>query len=192
MIYYCVRFTMWSFVIHCPRVQKLDYCNFKSKFDIFLNNPLSKVGSTQAINLILFSLKYLFLIIALSLSFLNVVLKGLKQDICKSCNAREIQLWSVTKSNLNAHVCSIAFKVTWDPWLFRIKDLDLFPPSLVTILLKRLLNSLNKKIVIQFFFASPYRSLACISWCSHPIVSHLWRCRIVIELYMLQVLLHSS
>jgi hypothetical protein len=52
----------------------------------------------------------------MSLSFLKVVLKGLKQATSKGCSAWDVCESNVTISSPNACVYSIASRVTRDPW----------------------------------------------------------------------------
>jgi len=52
----------------------------------------------------------------MSLSFLKVVLKGLKQAMSKGCSAWDVCEGNVTISSPNACVYSIASRVTRDPW----------------------------------------------------------------------------
>jgi hypothetical protein len=52
---------------------------------------------------------------AIALSFLNVILKGLKQKTSNGCNACDVWDGSVSMSNLISLACSIASKVTWLP-----------------------------------------------------------------------------
>jgi hypothetical protein len=53
----------------------------------------SKAWSTYPIKVIWFGSMSLFIVIVSSLAFLNIVLKGLKQDVmsrgCKACDVRE-------------------------------------------------------------------------------------------------------
>jgi len=51
-----------------------------------------------------------------SLSFFKAILKSLKQATFKGCSAWDVCEGHVTISNPNACACSIASRVTWDPW----------------------------------------------------------------------------
>jgi hypothetical protein len=52
----------------------------------------------------------------MSLSFLKIVLKGLKQVTSKGCNAWDVCEGKIIVFNPNVYACSIASKVRWDPW----------------------------------------------------------------------------
>jgi hypothetical protein len=51
--------------------------------------------------------------ITTSLTFLNAILKGLKQDMSNSCNACDVCDGNVIMSNPKKIACSIAYGVTW-------------------------------------------------------------------------------
>ncbi len=51
---------------------------------------------------------------------MKAVLKGLKQVMSKGCNAWDVCEGKVNIFNLNAYACSIASRVTWDPWPLKI------------------------------------------------------------------------
>jgi hypothetical protein len=61
---------------------------------------------------ILFGSMWLLIDIATSLTFLNVVLKGLKQDTFNGCNACDMCNDNVIMFNPNSFACSIASRVT--------------------------------------------------------------------------------
>jgi hypothetical protein len=60
----------------------------------------------------LFGYEYFFFIIALSISFLNVVLKGLKHDTSKGCSVCDIHFKNVTIFNPNVCASFISCEVT--------------------------------------------------------------------------------
>jgi aryl-phospho-beta-D-glucosidase BglC (GH1 family) len=94
------------------------------------------------------------------LTFLNVVLKGLKQNTSYGCTACDVCNGNVIMFNPNSFACSIASKVIWLPCPFRINKCRLLkdtPPR--TNLLKKDKNSLNMKKVIHVFFTLQYKYL---------------------------------
>ncbi len=134
---------------------------FKGHIFIVLNpdlmfgfvNDCFKAQSTHLARIVLSGSMLLFLDIIASLTFLNVVLKGLKQYTCNGCNSYGVFDGNVIMSNLNSFAYSIASRVTWlscpsitnKCWLLR----DI-PPRFD--LLKKDKSSLNKKVVIHVFF----------------------------------------
>jgi hypothetical protein len=96
---------------------------------------------------------WLLLDIATSLTFLNVILKGLEQDTSNGCNACDVCDGNVIMLNPNSFAYSIVFKVTWLLSSSRINKCKLLkdiPPR--TYLLKKDRNSLNKKVIVHFYF----------------------------------------
>jgi hypothetical protein len=85
-------------------------------------------------------------------SFRKVVLKGLKQARCKGCSAWDACEGKVTTSNLNAYACSIASRVTWDPWPWKMnKCLFIREIPFGIDLLKKEKNSLKRNVVVDVF-----------------------------------------
>jgi hypothetical protein len=64
-----------------------------------------------------------FLVVGLEkdLTFLNVVLKGLKQNTSNGCNACDVCNDNVIMLNPNSFACSIASKIIWLSCPSRIK-----------------------------------------------------------------------
>ncbi len=116
-------------------------------------------------NVILFSSIWLFLDMATSLTFLNVILNGLKQNTFNGLKTCDVWDGGVIMFKLIYCVCDIVYKVTWLPCPFRIsKCLLLKETPLETNFLTKENNSLNKKKVIHafmHFFALPCKSLVC-------------------------------
>ncbi len=75
----------------------------------------SKALSTQPTNIILFGSWYLIIVVATSLSFLNVILNGLKHETSRGWNACEVCEGRVIMSKPKAIACFRAFSVTCDP-----------------------------------------------------------------------------
>ncbi len=100
----------------------------------------------------LFNSMWLFLYIVTSLTFLNDILNGLKQNTFNVCRACDVWDDKVIMSNLNSCACFIICKVKWLPCPFRtnkcllIKDI-----SFETNFLKKK-NLLNWKKIIQTIF----------------------------------------
>jgi hypothetical protein len=87
------------------------------------------------------------------LTFLNVVLKCLKQNTFNGCNACDVCDGNVIIFNPNFFACSIAFKVIWLPCPSRINKCRLLKDTPHVIdLLKKDKNSLNMKEVIHVIF----------------------------------------
>ncbi len=82
---------------------------------IFFVSDCSKAWSTHPTKVILYGSMSLLLNIDAFLTFLNVVLKGLKQDTYNGCNVCNVCDGSVIMSNPNSFACFIAFRVTWLP-----------------------------------------------------------------------------
>lgn len=118
-----VNFKWPSLVIHCLWIQKLNsYNQTKPIFDSFLDNDWSKLLSTQLTNVHLFSLPWLFLTSALSISFLKAIFNGLNQLTSKGCKAWDVWVSKVTNVfEPNSYACAIASNLTCDPCSFRIK-----------------------------------------------------------------------
>jgi hypothetical protein len=93
-------------------------CSPKSKFDVFFMSDYSKAWSTHPTKVILFSSMWLFLNIYASLTFLNVVLNGLKQYTCNGCRTCDVWDGKVIMSNPKVYVYSIIYGVTWLPCPF--------------------------------------------------------------------------
>ncbi len=81
----------------------------------FFVNNYYKAWSTHLAKLILFGWMWLFEIVIGSLTCLNVVLNGLKQNTSNGCRACDVWDVKVIMSNLNSCAYSIVFKVTWLP-----------------------------------------------------------------------------
>ncbi len=103
-----------------------------------------------------------FLVVGLEkdLTFLNVVLKGLKQNTFNGYNACDVCNGNVIMLNPISFACSIVSMVIWLPCPSRINKCQLLKDTpLGTYLLKKNRNSLNMKKVIHVFFALPYKYL---------------------------------
>jgi hypothetical protein len=87
------------------------------------------------------------------LTFLNVVLKVLKQNTSNGYNACDVCDGNVIMFNQNSFACSIASNVIWLPCPSRINNCRLLKDTpLGTDLLKKDKNSLNIKEVIHVIF----------------------------------------
>jgi len=87
-----------------------------------------------------------------SLSFLKAFLKGLKQAMSKGYSAWDVWEGNVTISNMNACACSIASRVTWDPWPSKMSKclfVREIPPNID--LLKKKKKSLKMNVSIHAF-----------------------------------------
>ncbi len=80
-----------------------------------LVNDWSIALSTHPTNVILFGFWYLLIVIVASLSFLNVVLKGLKQETFKCWRACEVCEGKVIMFNPKSIAYFVASDVTCDP-----------------------------------------------------------------------------
>jgi len=88
----------------------------------------------------------------MSLSFLKAILKSLKQAMSKGCNAWVVCEGKITIFNPNVYVCSIASKVTWDPWPSKMNRCLFIKKIPLSIhLLKKKRNSLKKDAIIHAF-----------------------------------------
>ncbi len=88
----------------------------------------------------------------MSLSFLKVIFKGLKQTTCKGCNAWDVCEGKVNRSNSNVYVCLIASRVIWGPWSSKMnKCLCNKEIPFGIDLLKKERNSLKRSVVINAF-----------------------------------------
>jgi hypothetical protein len=142
--------------------------------------------------MIFFGSVWLFLDILTSLTFLKVVLNGLKQNIFngyKTCDAWDGR---IIMFNLNSYACSIASNVTWLPWPSKtnkcqlVKDIPLGTNFFKKI--KKLLEQEKKTSKLSFTLLC--KVLVCKIWCNHPILFHLWKCKTMVK-HMLQHLLHN-
>jgi hypothetical protein len=107
-----------------------------------------------------------------SLSFLKVVLKGLKQATSEGCSAWDECEGKVTTSNSNVYACSIASKVRWDPWPSKMnKCLFIIEIPFGIDFLKKERNSLKRSVVINVFVSIAIQSLVCKVECNHFISS---------------------
>jgi hypothetical protein len=86
------------------------------------------------------------------LSFLKAVLKGLQQVTCKGYSACDVCESNVPISTSNDCACSIALKVTWDPWPSKM-NICLFVRNIPLgfDLLKKKKNSLKRNAFIHAF-----------------------------------------
>lgn len=95
--------------------------NLKFKLVVLLVSDYSKAWSTYPTKVIWFGSMSLFIIIVSSLAFLNIVLKGLKQDVMfRGCKACDVWNGKVIMFEPNSCAYSIASKVIWLPWPSRI------------------------------------------------------------------------
>jgi len=111
-----------------------------------LVNNWSIVLSTHPTSVILFGSWYPFIAIDVSLSFLNVILKGLEQEMSKGLRACEVCESKVIMSNLKSITYFMASNVTCGPWPSSINKWQLvweIPPR--TNQLKNERNYLNRK-----------------------------------------------
>ncbi len=112
----------------------------------------SKALSTQPTNIIFCGSWYLIIVVATSLSFLNVTLNGLKHETSKGWNACEVCEGEVIMSKPKAIACFRAFNVTCDPWPFRTNKWRLvWEISLGIECFKNEKNSLKRKFIIHAF-----------------------------------------
>jgi hypothetical protein len=84
----------------------------------------------------------------LCLTFLKAISKSLKHVKSKGCNAWDVCEGKVTISSPNVYACSIASRVTCNPWpskMSRCLFIREIPPSIV--LLKKEKNYLNKHAI---------------------------------------------
>ncbi len=78
--------------------------------------------------------------IVVFLSFLRGVLKGMQQTTSKGCSAWDVCENNVTRSSPNVCACSIASRVTWDPWPWKMNRclfVRKIPPSFDLLKKKR-------------------------------------------------------
>jgi hypothetical protein len=109
--------------------------------------------STHLAKVILFGSMWLFLDITASLTFLNVLLTGLKQNTSNGCRACDVWDGKVIIFNSNFGACYIAFRVTWLPCPSKTNKCQLVRNIPFGIdFLKKANNSLNKNEVIQTLF----------------------------------------
>ncbi len=90
--------------------------------------------------------------IVVFLYFLRGVLKGLLQATSKGCNEWDVCENNATRSNPNVCACSIASKVTWDPWPWKMSKcifVKKIPPSFD--LLKKERNYLKRTTLTHGF-----------------------------------------
>ncbi len=88
----------------------------------------------------------------MSFSFLKIVLKGLKQVTSKGCNAWDVCEGKIIVFNPNVYACSIASRVTWDPWPSKMyKCLFVRKIPLGIDLLKKKRNALKRDAIIHAF-----------------------------------------
>jgi len=77
-------------------------------------------------------------------------------------NACDVCDGNVIMFNSNSIAYSIASRVTWSPCPFKINKCQLLKGTPRKIdLLKKDKNSLNRKVIIHFFFALPHKYLFC-------------------------------
>jgi hypothetical protein len=120
---------------------------------LFFVRDWSTTWSTHPTRMILSSSMLLLLNIALSLTFLNVILNGLKQDTYNGYRTCDVSNGKVIMSNPNSCACYITYGVTWLPYPSKTNKCQLVrntPPK--TNLLKKVKNSLNKKEIILVLF----------------------------------------
>ncbi len=97
--------------------------DFNGQIPVLLNHGMifllvsawSRALFTQPTNVILSTFISFFLTIIVSLSFLKIVLKGLKQATSKGWSAWDVFEGKIIMLSPKSLVCSIASRVTWDP-----------------------------------------------------------------------------
>ncbi len=127
---------------------------------------------------------YLFLAIIASLSFLKVVLNGLKHETSRGWSGCEVCEGKVIMSKPKAIACSTSYSVTCDSWPSIINKWRLVWESpLRTESLKNERNFLKRKLVIHAFVCiAIHVFLVCIVWCNRHIIFLLWICKTSVKL----------
>jgi hypothetical protein len=160
--------------LHCFGVKRPHIYSFKFKLNVFLCEWLFKSLTTHLAKVILFDSMWLFKNIITSLTFLNVVLNGLKWNSSNGCKTCDVWDGKVIFSNLNSCVYSIVFKVTWLPCPSKINKCLLVKKfHLDQISWQKLEFLEQKKRSSKIFFALPRMSLESKIWCNHLKVSLL-------------------
>ncbi len=101
-----------SFIIHCLGIERPYKCGLKFKLDIFLVSDCSKTLFTHPTNVILFSSIGFLLDMVTYLTFLNVVLNGLKQNTFNGWRSCDVWDGKVIMFKPISCACDIVYKIT--------------------------------------------------------------------------------
>jgi hypothetical protein len=149
-----------NIVVHCLGVERPYICGLKFELDVLPCKWLLQDMMYHLVNVILSGSMWLFLNIVTSLTFLNVILNGLKQDTSNGYRTCDVWEGRVIMSKFISFAYDIAFKVTCLPCPSIINNCLLMKNNpLKIIFLKNRETHWTWKKSSRPFFALPCRSL---------------------------------